>query len=215
MIDACLNFMLKDRVLPSEGEVIKRITKVTADELTYINPANVSGVRVEAESQIAHRHDSTSRTGTKPTCLAAGSIFWLRNESSCATLIKFKLRSRLGQVNITDHGKAPIIQDEPLIVEPGCYRRVVLIGLLVPNDNKLDRVCQHSGFQQRDILHNCVIFAITAPGPQSLEWRTPVVWDAPLLLITHGVDGKVDGAVDPADQGTARRLVTFLDEIEQ
>ena len=32
MIDACINFMLKDRVLPSKGEVIKRIAKVTADE---------------------------------------------------------------------------------------------------------------------------------------------------------------------------------------
>jgi hypothetical protein len=45
-----VTFLTLASTLPnSEGEVIKRIiTKVTADELTYINPANVSGVRVEA-----------------------------------------------------------------------------------------------------------------------------------------------------------------------
>jgi hypothetical protein len=45
-----VTFLTQASTFPnSEGEVIKRIiTKVTADELTYINPANVSGVRVEA-----------------------------------------------------------------------------------------------------------------------------------------------------------------------
>ena len=77
--------------------------------------------------------------------------------------------SRLGQVDIADHGKAPIIQDEPLIVQSGCYRCVVLIGLLIPNDNKFDGVCLHPGFQQRDILHNRVILAVTSSSPQSLR----------------------------------------------
>jgi hypothetical protein len=53
--------------------------------------------------------------------LCAGSVFRLRNESPCAVLIKFKLRTRLSEVNVADHGKAPIVQYEPLIVEPG-YR---------------------------------------------------------------------------------------------
>ena len=74
------------------------------------------------------------------------------------------------EVNVADHGKTPIVQYEPLIAEPSCYRRVILIGLFVPNDNKLDGVRRYSGFEQRDILHNSVIFAITSSGPQSLEW---------------------------------------------
>ena len=102
--------------------------------------------------------------------MCVGSFFRPRNESPCAVLIKLKLRTRLREVNVADHGKTPIVQYEPLIVEPGCYRRVVLIGLLVPDDNKLDGVRRYSGFKQRDILHNSVIFAITSSGPQSLEW---------------------------------------------
>jgi Lipocalin-like domain len=48
--DKVVTFLTQASTFPnSEGEVIKRIiTKVTADELTYINLANVSGVRVEA-----------------------------------------------------------------------------------------------------------------------------------------------------------------------
>jgi hypothetical protein len=47
--DKVVTFLTQASTFPnSEGETIKRIiTKVTADELTYINPANVDGVRVE------------------------------------------------------------------------------------------------------------------------------------------------------------------------
>jgi len=45
-----VTFVTQGSTFPnSEGEVIKRIiTKVTADELIYTNPANTSGERVEA-----------------------------------------------------------------------------------------------------------------------------------------------------------------------
>ena len=47
--DKVVTFLTQASTFPnSEGEAIKRIiTKVTADELTYFNPANVDGVRVE------------------------------------------------------------------------------------------------------------------------------------------------------------------------
>ena len=69
--------------------------------------------------------------------------------------------------------------------------------------------------QQRDILHDRIVLAITAMGLQSLEGRAPMVRHAPLRLIAGGLDGKIDRPVDQTDTGTARAAGAFSNDIQQ
>ena len=69
--------------------------------------------------------------------------------------------------------------------------------------------------QQRDLLHDRIVLAITTMGLKSLEGRTPMVHHAPLHLVAGGRDGKINRPANQADTGDARASAACSDDIQQ
>ncbi len=92
---------------------------------------------------------------------------------------------------------------------------MVFLRQEVSQDDDLHIVMGQACLQQRDILHDRIVLAITAMGLQSLEGRAPTVRHAPLRLIAGGRDVKINRPVNQADTGETRATGAFSNDIQQ
>ncbi len=91
---------------------------------------------------------------------------------------------------------------------------MVFLRQEVSQDDDLHIVMGQACLQQRDILHDRIVLAITVMSLQSLERRAPMVRHAPLHLIAGGRDCKINRPVNQADTGAARAAGAFSNDIQ-
>jgi hypothetical protein len=83
---------------------------------------------------------------------------------------------------------------------------VLSVLSLVTDDHDSKILGCNSGFDQRQIFGNGIVFSITFPGCKGLKRRTPDIRLAVLSEVGSPDDGEINGAIDLAQARATGRL---------
>jgi hypothetical protein len=129
-----------------------------------------------------------------------------------AVVVQYKQRNHAARLCVPDQRKPPIVQHDPVPVEPGSNDSVILICCEISLDNKFHILFGDARLRKCDIFGDSVILAIAATRRKRLERRTPAVGHPPLCEIADSPYRHIDSAIDRTDAGAAIAGATFLND---